>query len=965
MKRDHWGRWLFLLALAAALLPVCAAQDYDDYLEEDSAEVVTPADLTLRFDNDGGAHVDLNLPQKPTSWELIRATLAQAIHCPVSRLAAPASPESDWLTAPAMRHWSVQQRARHIQQVADFNQRRLIAQCPGVLAKHGYELDGTLDYAPLAEELKRTSARQFWLTIEYPASDYFEYSRTSFFGSTQRGKGFLILRAALDSTTKAAPFHLSYGFRRGDLYRAFSIMAGFLLLPFLITLWMRRAALQTAKDDPTAAWFSYFRTLNWCITGAMLLWITSGFGARHSVQNWIHFTGVSGWRLILADVLVLVGPAFLVYLACISISYPIYVQLKGSEWSRGEFLLQQVVTVGATALPLMFFLAALETLGKGSTVPMVLFLLAYLSFMTCRSLKLRLTKAYPQAVTTGELRDRVFALAQGAGVKVGQIFVLPAGKGQVANAYAANTKVVMFTDYLLQHLTKREVDAITAHELSHLRHHHPVKRVLAFYAALFLPTYFNFLVGQLTGLVALPVGLLRLNGGSSLWARVYSVIGSFEQWSQRDFVLIVAGLAVFYFLSRRFEHAADAGAVRLTGDAEAQITGLLKLSRLNLMPIQWGKATESWLTHPSTVRRAERIAAAAGMPAAQLHQILENYQSLEKTRAVKDVPPVEGGPDNYYALPEVSNPDTLRSAARKRRLMQLRLWASLLTHVVPPALVALFAEKWRLEGNPAFAVYVSGAILTVFLCQVVAVRLSVTGRAKQRALLAQRFQREGLPVGDRGDVAMGFAPGAVPRFYGVNHYNWDTGFLVLSKDELVYIGEQTRFALSANQIEGVCLGQGGPSWWKPQRIYIRWRDSAKGQVGAFSFSSLEPCSTWKVRQQVRDLYARLLDWQMHSTTQPARAGLPELQAPSLGEVTSISPRKLGGFKTNLRVLVFLVPLAAAVSVVFRLDSAWYVCGVVLLARLVESIPFWRYRDRPLNFVSPAGEIGQAARAGDR
>lgn len=90
-----------------------------------------------------------------------------------------------------------------------------------------------------------------------------------------------------------------------------------------------------------------------------------------------------------------------------------------------------------------------------------------------------------------------------------------------------------------------------------------------------------------------------------------------------------------------------------------------------------------------------------------------------------------------------------------------------------------------------------------------------------------------------------------------------------------------------------------------------------------------------------------------------------MQAPALGEVTSISPRKFGGFKTNLRVLVFLVPLAAAVSILFRLDSAWYVCGVILLARFFESIPFWRYRDRPLNFASPTGEVGQAARAGDR
>src|SRR5262249_19706315 len=148
-----------------------------------------------------------------------------------------------------------------------------------------------------------------------------------------------------------------------------------------------------------------------------------------------------------------------------------------------------------------------------------------------------------------------------------------------------------------------------AHEIAHLQLGHVKKRSLTFLGALMLPP---LLGGVLRGVLdvrrrpeVLPTGV----GPHLYWG-----IAWFWAWSQRDFILMLAGLAVFYFVSRRFEHAADVRGAELTGCPEAQISGLLKLSRLNLMPIQWGKGTGTWLTHPSMVRRAERIAASAGMP---------------------------------------------------------------------------------------------------------------------------------------------------------------------------------------------------------------------------------------------------------------------------------------------------------------------------------------------------------------
>src|SRR5260370_19267803 len=91
----------------------------------------------------------------------------------------------------------------------------------------------------------------------------------------------------------------------------------------------------------------------------------------------------------------------------------------------------------------------------------------------------------PQALTTGELRDAAFGMAQRLGVKLQQIYVIPAGKAQMANAFARTGNTIAFTDYLLQRMSCREVSYILGHELSHLRLKHLQKLSFAFVGSLF------------------------------------------------------------------------------------------------------------------------------------------------------------------------------------------------------------------------------------------------------------------------------------------------------------------------------------------------------------------------------------------------------------------------------------------------------------------------------------------------
>jgi hypothetical protein len=61
----------------------------------------------------------------------------------------------------------------------------------------------------------------------------------------------------------------------------------------------------------------------------------------------------------------------------------------------------------------------------------------------------------------------------------------------------------------------------------------------------------------------------------------------------------------------------------------------------------------------------------------------------------------------------------------------------------------------------------------------------------------------------------------------------------------------------------------------------------------------------------------------------------------------------------MRLLIYLIPMGVVVNSVLQLDSLVYICGVTLLARLIDSIPYWRYHDRLLSFGSLAVENSSA------
>ena len=116
------------------------------------------ATLFLAFDSQGAAKVNLDLAKSPQSWDALRGSLAQALHCPVEHLNNPSDAANTFTSIP--KGWTESQRNRYLKQLAQINQRTLTGTCDAVLVRRQGVMSGELDYAAFAAELARNGAEE-------------------------------------------------------------------------------------------------------------------------------------------------------------------------------------------------------------------------------------------------------------------------------------------------------------------------------------------------------------------------------------------------------------------------------------------------------------------------------------------------------------------------------------------------------------------------------------------------------------------------------------------------------------------------------------------------------------------------------------------------------------------------------------------------------------------------------------
>jgi Zn-dependent protease with chaperone function len=821
--------------------------------------------------------------------------------------------------------------------------------CQLTTAKSGMLHARTVSLTRLTEAAKTFGARSLSLRVELPDSDASEIlppaPRPAFTPKNLPEK----YRKQLARTSHylwtdlgAVPpeIRVQYGYRQATVLRAGIVLVGFLLLPLVIVSWLGRRALAAPAERAPMVWFSYMRYLGWTLNLSLVGWLTVVESLHcDELLQFIFSTQKSGyaWAPVAALQILKWCTPVVFWVSCLVLSRPVQEKLRHVSWTQKELALQALYSFCAALIPLAMWIGALLSLSSGAYRTAVLLFVGALFVKFLAATKLaKLMGMQPQALTSGDLRDVAFAIAARLGVKLQQIYLIPSGKGRMANAFARTGNTIAFTDYLLNQMTKREVNFVIAHELTHLQKKHP-----------------NKIGGIVAGVAAglgMVIGMFRSSAGLS----------SFFTYA----AIILASTVVPYIFTRRFEYEADAGAVAATGDPQAAICALYKLAELNLHPLQWSKWSEKWVTHPSMTRRIKAIATRAQIPEASI-QLL-----------------VAGGvePALHYAVPGASQiSDKVMSTTNRTRTLRSAALALLAAALLPPAICAFVAQILPSFAAHWIFLYSLGLVFGVASHLILSNLLPAWTLRPLLQRMRKKLQGGGeVQTEAWGGIPVGLSPADRPRVYeGLTH--WDLGFLFLRSDRICYVGEETGFSLRYDQVTGLQLGPGNPGWLRNRRIFVAWKDEERQTSGVFSIACASAEPAIRLTARTTELFQQLNRWRSaRAASRPLPDALAKLEAPQFREVTSHAPGDSLKGRKFTNEMIFAAVLAMAVAILFGLPfhlmpylnglgsgarahftgagAGWYVVAAALAVRLFQIAPIFFYKGGPAIAVAATSAV---------
>lgn len=665
----------------------------------------------------------------------------------------------------------------------------------------------------------------------------------------------------------------------------FGLIGALVLAPIPLLLLRRRRVLAAAGEARLKAWFDYWRAYRAIHLGGWLLWVAGFYTLR--LDEWTALVSPGLGHQLLLFVLLLAPPA-LVFLAGHELSQPVLEHVHEMARPREEARREALSYLLLAMIPFSCTLVGVAATRDNVTAAALWLFAGFVLAFAGRLVYARVARLFPHALTLGDLRERIYELARRAGVRLQEVYIVPASQRRMANAFATSGNHVLLTDYLVAHLSRRELEAVVAHEVGHLRKNHTIAITVSFLVIYFLWSMASALLGGL--------------------------LGPFDPFP----LLLLAGLLPLRFLLRRFERSADAEAARLTNDPEAMISALGKLARLSLLPLRWTWWGETTSTHPSMIRRGESIARRFGLPRERMERLLRGEETLD----ISDEP--------GYELPAATlSADRVFTTWFKARIGQTVVWA-----MMGVCVLAGVVSSWLVHragwGAGTYLLGIAGGFLAV---QLVLNRLAAGGFEDLGRRLAERLGKEGLSVA--GGVLVGFGPDDSPRLYeGMTI--WDLGFLVPGRDGFAFLGDQARFRLRRNQVEAVRLGPGMPSWWRAGNVYVDWRGD-DGWTRTFHLRGTGR-TLWSLRRNTKALAGQLESW-LRSPDAGDTGDLPELPPPPRADNAGLHPREALRTRALLATCYLIAVLCAVATLALRDWPGFFTSPMVAISiYLVQVAP---------------------------
>ena len=363
-----------------------------------------------------------------------------------------------------------------------------------------------------------------------------------------------------------------------------------LLLPIVLTLGFGWIAFHSQNEEQKSVWAAYRRFGRFILTGTVVgWWVTWDLYGRSAIISTIAFIWptASSAETLLFWVLPTASLSIFLFL-CNTVDRSI-LKLK---WTVADALRQTWWRVVSFVIPLLLVASSFDAfLGKKVRGIVWLFAAGVTSKVGTGFLR-RAEGMRFNALKSGELRNRALSIARRMGVTLERVYLVPAGKGHLTNAYGMSNAIAL-TDNLGKHLTKMQVEFFIAHELAHVKLKHARKHLL------WAITIFSSVA---VSLYILPQRVMPFR-------------------SLLQIIAMLGPLCAFYYCSRRFEFSADREAVAFTGDPETAIRALVGLHRSRELHVAHDGLTDLFMTHPSLEQRVHALASDGHLPADRLTDI--------------------------------------------------------------------------------------------------------------------------------------------------------------------------------------------------------------------------------------------------------------------------------------------------------------------------------------------------------
>lgn len=434
-----------------------------------------------------------------------------------------------------------------------------------------------------------------------------------------------------------------------------------------------------------------------------------------------------------------------------------------------------------------------------------------------------------KVLESGRLRDRVTEFAQSTGVRIKRVSILWNWHRSEANAAAwLPGRQILITDSLLTLLTKRETDAVLAHEVGHFRDRPwplPPKLCCTF-AVVYMACH------------------LFLSGDSV--------------WAERMLAFVAFGLLLFSArVMRNREFRADQWSAHLTQDPMAMVSSLGQIARVRPLPLDWGTIGGSILSHPSCRARALALARYCRVPEAQALAILENPEDSANTPNTSE---------RYDLATECASANMEFSLAKKA----MHLGRSAIAF---PALLVFLVFALASALNfllKPIGVLAPGAAFLLGLPLVLWLAIRTLAASRWHFLKATVLAVQGrLPKRFEGEL-VALLPGddliPIEGFFAS-----DFGKFGASGDRLVYFGENTNFSVPRQAIKSIDVIS--------KRVHLRLRYGVRIRTQGGSFIVTEVTRLTSRRGAAR-LERRWLQWWM-GEAEATPASHPPFEFPPL------------------------------------------------------------------------------------